>query len=96
MLCSGWLIIPVLASNHDPPDLYFLDRLAGVRHWSRAPFPILKISGDGTVHQLTSTIKTLPKKDKEQTTKYASIAQDILSFTYSIAEPWMKSNTNEL
>jgi hypothetical protein len=56
----------------------------------------LKISGDGTVHHLTSTIKTLPKKDQEQTTKYAPIAQDILSSTYCIAEPGTKSNTNKL
>jgi hypothetical protein len=58
----------------------------------------LKLSADDTVHHGTCTIKKLPKKDQEQTTKYAPIAQDILSFTYSIAnlEPRAKKLTVKL
>jgi hypothetical protein len=97
LFAQGWLIFPGLASNHDPPDLYFLgDRIAGVSHRCRAPFPILKLSADGTVYHLTSAIKTLPKKDQEQTTKHAAIAQDILSFTYCKEEPGTKSHTSIL
>jgi hypothetical protein len=66
MICSGWLIFPGLASNQYPSDLYFQeDRIA----WCREPFPILKLSGDGTVHHLTSIIKTLPKKDQKKQPK---------------------------
>jgi hypothetical protein len=91
-VCSGWLVFPGRALNQDSSDLYFQEeKIAGVSHRCRAPFPILKLSGDGTVHHFTSTIKTLPKKDEEQTSKDAPIAQDILNFTYSIAEPGNRS-----
>jgi hypothetical protein len=61
---QGRLIFLGLASNHDPPDLHFLeDKIAGVSHWCRAPFPILKLSGNGRyVHHITSNIQTQPKK----------------------------------
>jgi hypothetical protein len=38
-----------------------------------------------TLDHLTTAISTPPNKSQGQTIKYAPIAQDILSFTYSVA-----------